>query len=155
MRTFFFGSISGSTLAVYFFLLFSLLVGVTVYGLMRFPQTRRFGGMAGHQATSLVTAAAAAMTVFLAFYFSSINAFYVLEATNGQLRLEYILPSRVRVLSRSDISDIQRRPSYKGQWQLVIHTFGGTRYRSAQSTYDAVTKAWENLNALRSDPDGR
>jgi hypothetical protein len=148
MQSFSFGSVSGSTFAFYLFLLFAILIGTAIYGILLQPQMRNLFRLSRPRLQALAIGGGVALLVILGFYFSSLDGFYRLETSeNGQeIRLEYILPRRSLALRRSAVAEARRTPSYKGLWQLVLYTPTGAKFSSARADYASIRKAWEYLN---------
>jgi hypothetical protein len=152
MESFSFGSVSGSTFAFYFFLLFALFIGFAIYRLLLEPRVKRIFWPSTDTTPGLQAAAIGsgiALLIFLGIYFSSLDGFYRLEIQeNGQeIHLEYILPRRTLILRQSEIAEVRREASYKSRWQLVLYTPAGVQFTSARADYASTRKAWERLSA--------
>ncbi len=87
------------------------------------------------------------LLVFMGAYFSSLDGFYGLDMDREDVRLAYILPSRTRMLHRSDIASVAAAPAYKTLWQLTIHTRSGREFTSARSDFARVHAAQQTLTA--------
>jgi len=145
-----FGSVSGSTLAFYFFLGISALVAVGTYTLLSSPKLRAKWALERTSATRMAILAIASLFglfVFLGVYFNSLEGFYILESRDNEIRLRYILPRRVISLPVNQVSEARREPSFKGRWRLTLYTHGGRQFVSANASYASVKLAWDCLEA--------
>ena len=95
------------------------------------------------------------LMMFSAVYLSSLAGFYQMELRDNHLLLHYILPDRTVVLSREEMAEAVRVPTFKGQWRLIVYTPSGQEYASAQANYASVRKAWEFLGHEWSKSFGR
>lgn len=150
MRSFSFGSVSGTTFAFCFFLLIALFVGVAICRLLQDPRLNRVFRPPVSRFAAWGIGVGAALTVFLGVYFSSLDGFYHLEIDQSgqEVHLEYILPNRTLKLSRSMIAEVRRVPVYKNRWQLELYTPTGERFASARADYASTRQAWEYLNSM-------
>jgi amino acid transporter len=149
-----FGSISGSTFAVYFFAFIAAVIGFAAYRL----SLHMFGSRLSPHTRKSLTHLATAMVGFLVFvvlfsaiYFSSLDGFYRAEMRGDQLVLHYILPERIIVLRLTDIGEVTRMPTFKGRWRLLVYGSTGQVYESANASYQDVRRAWRDLDALLSE----
>jgi hypothetical protein len=129
-----------------FFLAVAATLGVAVYGLLRWPWTRRagVGGAALRKSTAATLAIGMALVVLAAIYAATLSGFHALVIENGTVRLDYAVPARSVVLSRGDIRQVDVRPAYRSQWQLDITTSTG-RFSSALGAGDTIRQAAEAL----------
>ena len=144
-----FGSTSGSTFAFYFFLAFSVFIGVAVYTMVtsRLPEKlrERFPVRRSH---AIFLSGMLSMLVFASVYFSMIYGFYEMRIHEDKLYLTYLLPKQTVVLPKSALSEGMRSPAYRGRWRLTVYTKSGQPYRSATSSYASVMEGWQNVQAF-------
>lgn len=77
-------------------------------------------------------------------WITTVNGFYELEQSAGNLRLRY-LTGLTKDLPLDAISVLNERPWYKGRWRLEIIDRDGRRYESATSDRGVVDRAVHRL----------
>jgi hypothetical protein len=149
--TFDFGSVSGSTFALVFFLLICGTMGVLIYALLAHPRFRRVEARQlgkSFRSVAMLFGGGIGLALFLLVYFTSINGFYRLKVDGEEIRLHYILPSRTYTLSRDEITELERAYGNRSSWRLRIRTRNGKHYESAQAGAREVDAAREQLEPL-------
>jgi hypothetical protein len=145
-----FGNVRASFFAGIFFVVFSLLIGYVVYHLLSAPGTRREqfrsrGKLSSSKA--LAVAGGLSSTVLLIVFYTALNGFYFL-VLEGNIELHYMFPPHQQIVKFENVIGVDRVPSYRSRWRLVIRTRDGTQFESArgsQTQVDATLEATRNI----------
>lgn len=82
------------------------------------------------------------MILFGWIYLSSLAGFHTVELREAGVSLRFALPSTRLDLPWSEVGEVRREPSFRGQWRLVFYRPHGARLASAHGSYRAVKRAW-------------
>jgi hypothetical protein len=126
----------------------ALLIGFAFYTLLLHPRVRGILWASISRLQALTIGAGIFILVFLSVYFGSLDGFYQMDVRkNGEeILLGYILPRRTLILTRKEIAEVKRVPSFKGRRQLVLYSSSGTPFASARAAYPEVRRAFERVN---------
>lgn len=142
--SFSFGDPLGATVAfVYFGVLAGVIGGVLFHVTRRLMRTRSTDqrGALHRGLISGTISMGVAGGILAGLYVSSLSGFYGVEVQEDRVRLHYILPARMEEISLTQIAEVSRIPTFKGQWRCVIATSSGRVYYSVHAGPAAVREA--------------
>ncbi len=143
-----FGDPLGATVAFVYFTVLAAVIGGVVFHLTGRWLRGLGSGSVGRLQRGLISGTISlglAGVILGAFYASSLSGFYGLEVKHDHVRLQYILPDRMKEVPLSHIADVSRIPTFKGQWRCVIATSSGRVYYSVHAGSVAVHEAVQSL----------
>jgi low temperature requirement protein LtrA len=147
-------SLSGTLLALGFFLALCLGITYVIYTLLTRPESRRaefvrLGAVGGR--TALAIAGCLGLAVFLLICSSLLSGFHRIEPAGDSLHLQYLFPPRTVVIRRDEIRILERKYAYKLLWRVVVTTTRGQRYESRAASAPAIDEARLRLAQLAAE----
>lgn len=134
------GSRSGATVALGFYCLVFLSLGIAVtVSLRRAAASRLVAFVVG------MLCCAGPVGLICA---TSLNGFYDARVLGDSVRLDYLLPFGRQQFAVTDITQVEARPAYNMHWRLHIQTASGQRYVSAIGRRADAEDAMRALQAL-------
>lgn len=105
--------------------------------------------------TAVVVGAGLFVLLFGWIFLSGFAGFHALALGDEGAVLHYALPPRQVAVTWSEVGEVRRERSYRGQWRLVFYGTHGARRESVSGGYRDVKRAWlEVRGALKkADPE--